>query len=140
MAYFDKDGGGGGAVTPVYLKVKGTSLLQIFPTSYNEKHSCQLLGSPSETGQQQLDTKVVVPSTVQFTGIVKYAERDVVRFIYNNLRKDRKLEKLRCEFMSKAGRIVNMILENIEEIGEANRYDGIEIRVSLLEYLEHNPS
>jgi hypothetical protein len=30
-----------------------------------------------------------------------------------------------------------MILENIEEIGDSQRYDGIEIKVTLKEYMTH---
>ena len=138
MAYFDSDGGGGGSVDPVYLQIEGHDLLQIFPLNYTEKHSCKLIGSPSEMGLEQLDNKVVQPSTVQFSGIVKYPQRAVFSAIYRHLRTKRKVADLMCQFMSKAGRISKMIVNNLEEVGDNKRYDGIEIRVSLQEYLEHN--
>lgn len=136
MAYFDKPSSGG-RVNPVYLKIGGTNYLQIFPTSYHEKHSCALIGSPSEKGQQMMDNKVVQPATVTFTGIVKYPNKDIFVSIINHLIKKRKLENLLCTFYSKAGARGNMIVESIEEIGESNRYDGIEIKVTLKQYLIH---
>lgn len=138
MGYFDRDGGGGGAVNPVYLQIEGHDLLQIFPLQYTEKHSCKVIGSPSEQGLEQLDNKVVQPSTVNFTGIVKYPERAVFKGIYDHIRTKRKVADLMCQFMSKAGRVSNMIVLSLEEVGDNKRYDGIEIRVSMQEYLEHN--
>ena len=138
MAEFDTDGGRG-SVQPVYLYINGGALTQIFPTSYTEKNYCTMLGSPSEAGLQQFDNKVRQPSTVQFTGIVKSTEKSV----FTKLRvvmKQIKLENIKCIFQTKSGRIQNMILESIEEVGDSNRYDAMEIRVSLLEFLEHNPS
>lgn len=137
MGNFNSDEGGGGAVQAVYIAVKGTPLLQIFPTNYTQKNHCTMIGSPSEGGQTQFDNKVNQPSTVQFTGIVKYQQRSVFNAI-RNLMKSYKLQNLLCQFQSKAGRIDNMIIESIEEVGESNRYDGMEIKVVMQEYLEHN--
>ena len=137
MSDFRRDEGGGGAVQAVYIAVKGTPLLQIFPTQYTQKNHNTMIGSPSEAGLKQFDNKVIQPSTVQFTGIVKYSERAVFNLI-RNMMKSYKLQNLLCAFQSKAGSIENMIIESIEEIGESSRYDGIEIRVSMQEYLEHN--
>ena len=136
MADFETDGGQG-SVQPVYLKVSGSPLLQIFPTQYNERNYCSMLGSPSEGGQMQYDNKVRQPSTVQFTGIVKYSQKDVFTVLRTMIKKI-KLADIICEFQSKSGTISNMIIESIEEVGEANRYDAMEVRVKLLEYLEHN--
>lgn len=136
MADFDSDGGKG-SVQAVYMSVKGMDLLQIFPTNYTQKNHCTMLGSPSEAGLQQFDNKVRQPSTVQFTGIVKYAQKAVFGKI-RALMKSNTLSEILCKFQTKAGQIENMIIESIEEVGESNRYDGMEIRVSLLEYLEHN--
>ena len=138
MSDFNKDGGQG-KVQAVYLSVKGADLLQIFPLNYTQKNHCTMIGSPSEGGQTQFDNRVIQPSTVQFNGIVKYSERAVFTKI-RVLMKSYKLEKLLCQFQTKAGRIENMVIESLEEVGESNRYDGIEIRVSLSEYLEHNAS
>ena len=136
MADFSSDGGAG-SVQSVYIAVKGTPLLQIFPTNYTQKNHCTLLGSPSESGMTQYDNKVLQPTTVQFTGIVKSTQKGVVKVIRNIIKKN-SLSDIICKFQSKAGEIDNMILESVEEIGEANRYDGIEIRVSMIEFLEHN--
>ena len=136
MGYFSSDGKTG-SVDPVYLSVQGGDLIQIFPTHYTQTNSCVMLGSPSESGLKQFDNKVIQPATVQFTGIVKYPERSVFRTLCNNLKKI-KLGSILCTFHSKAGYIQNMIIESVEEIGESNRYDGIEVRVSLREYLVHN--
>ena len=138
MSDFNADGGQG-SVQPVVLKVDGQEYLQIFPLNYNQKNHCTMIGSPSEGGQTQFDNRVIQPSTVQFTGIVKYNQREVFDAIRAKM-KSYQLETLKCEFQTKAGKIENMIIESLEEIGEANRYDGIEIKVSLLEYLEHNSS
>lgn len=136
MADFETDGGRG-AVQPVYISVKGSPLLQIFPTSYTQKDHCSLLGSPSESGTTQYDNKVRQPSTVQFTGIVKSTQKGVFKVIRNVMKKYG-LSDIICQFQSKAGQIDNMIIDSIEEVGESNRYDGIEIRVSMTEFLEHN--
>lgn len=136
MAGFDKDGGEG-SVDPVCISVKGTPLLQIFPLNYNQKNYCKLIGSPSEKGLTQFDNKVREPSTVQFTGIVKYSQRSVIKAIRAQMKKIT-LSELICQFQSKSGEIDNMIIDSIEEIGEATRYDGVEVKISLTEYLEHN--
>lgn len=135
MANFESDGGQGN-VKPVYLMIKGAPLLQIFPTRYTEKNHCSLLGSPSEKGLQMVDNKVRRPSTVQFTGIVK-STKDSVFGKIRAIIKQNSLDQIICQFQSKSGQIDNMLIESIEEIGEANRYDAMEIRVSLVEYLEH---
>ena len=136
MADFGSDGGKG-SVQAVYISVKGQPLLQIFPLNYTQKNHCTLIGSPSEQGLTQFDNKVIQPTTVQFTGIVKYSQRSVFNTI-RVLMKKINLSDLICEFQSKAGDISNMIIDSLEEIGESSRYDGIEIRVSMTEYLEHS--
>jgi len=136
MEDFEKDGGGG-KVQPVYIAVQGFPLVQIFPTNYTQKDHCSLLGSPSESGTTQYDNKVTQPSTVQFTGIVKSTQKGVFKTIRDIMKKNR-LSDIICQFQSKAGQIDNMIIDSLEEVGESNRYDGIEIRVSMTEFLEHN--
>jgi hypothetical protein len=96
-----------------------------------------MLGSPSEKGLQMFDNKVRQPSTVQFTGIVKVAQKSVFGKIRAKM-KSNQLSEIICQFQSKSGSIDNMIIESLEEVGESNRYDGMEIRVSMIEYLEHN--
>ena len=137
MVDFERDGGGGRKVQPVYIAVKGQPLWEIFPTQYTQKNHCTMIGSPSEKGLTQFDNKVIQPTTVQFTGIVKYSQRAVFTSIRTTM-KQIKLANIICQFQSKAGRISNMILESVEEIGESSKYDGIEIRVTMQEYLEHN--
>ena len=136
MSDFNSDGGRGN-VNPVYISIKGIPLLQIFPTNYTEKNHCTMLGSPSEKGLQMFDNKVRQPSTVQFTGIVKVAQKSVFGKIRAKM-KSNQLSEIICQFQSKSGSIDNMIIESLEEVGESNRYDGMEIRVSMIEYLEHN--
>lgn len=136
MSDFNSDGGRGN-VNPVYISIKGIPLLQIFPTNYTEKNHCTMLGSPSEKGLQMFDNKVRQPSTVQFTGILKVAQKSAMTKLRVQIKKNQ-LSDLLCTFQSKSGTIENMIIESIEEVGEANRYDAMEVRVSLTEYLEHN--
>ncbi len=136
MSDFNSDGGRG-SVNPVYISIKGVPLLQIFPTNYTEKNHCTMLGSPSEKGLQMFDNKVRQPSTVQFTGIVKVEQKSVFGKIRAKM-KSNQLSEIICQFQSKSGSIDNMIIESLEEVGESNRYDGMEIRVSMIEYLEHN--
>ena len=136
MSDFNSDGGRGN-VNPVYLSIKGTPLLQIFPTNYTEKNHCTMLGSPSESGLKMFDNKVRQPSTVQFTGILKVAQKSAMTKLRVQIKKNQ-LADLLCTFQSKSGTIENMIIESVEEVGESNRYDAMEIRVSLTEYLEHN--
>lgn len=138
MEDFSADGGKG-KVQPVYITVKDMKLVQIFPTHYSQKNSCALIGSPAESGKMQIDNRVIQPTVVQFTGIVKYKERSIFTTIRRTM-KSQKLENLTCKFMTKAGEIKNMIIEDCEEVGESNRYDGIEIKMTLKEYLEHNAS
>lgn len=135
MAYFDSDGASG-TVAPVYLKVAGSSLLEIYPTSYHANMSNALLGSPSEDGVEWIDSKVLKPMTIQFKGIVKFPKRRVFHEIRANMRKHT-LADIMCEFYSKAGYYQKMMVETLEEVGESTRYDGIEINVKLHEYLEH---
>lgn len=129
-----------GSVTPVRLKPKGEDIYTIFPTSYTTKNHCQMLGSPSEWGLKQFDNKVIQPSTVQLTGIIKSENAEST---LTKLRKQIKmlsLENTLCEFQGKGGTMQKMIIESIEEVGEPNRYDAVEVRISLLEFLEHSKS
>ena len=137
MADFETDRGEG-RVNPVLLKVKGAPMVSIFTTSYSETNSCQLLGSPAESGQQQFDHKVRMPSRIQFSGIVKSTESEVFTSLRVIMKKI-KLADILCEFQTKSGSIKNMIFESLEEVGDPNRYDAMEIRASMQEYLEHNP-
>ena len=132
------------AVNAVYLALgegsdsgEGSGLMEIFPTSYNIKNSCKLLGSPSEGGLTQYDNKVIQPSEVSFTGIIKSDYFRTVQEIRDNIDK-MDLGSLKCQFMGKAGDIKNMIIETFEEIGTPNRYDAVEVKVTLREFLEHN--
>ncbi len=137
---FLSDGGQkNGEVGAVYLKVKSTPLLQIFPTSYSHKNNCALLGSPGETGMQQYDHKVIQPSTVSFTGVIKYTNWQVLELIRTSLR-SHKLSNCLCTFYTKSGQAERMMINELEEIGRSEKYDGVEIRVSLTEFLEHNVS
>lgn len=139
MADFNTDSTGGN-VQSVFLSIpNGGELLEIFPTSYTQKDYCQMIGSPSEMGLMTFDNKVRMPSTVQLTGIVKYENRS----IFDKLRKmtkSKNLGELRCTFQSKADEIQNMIIESVEEVGSPNRYDAMEIKISLQEYMEHGKS
>lgn len=135
MSTFDRDSDQG-SVQPVYLLLKGQPLLQIFTTQYTQKNHCALLGSPSEKGLKMFDNKVIQPTTIQFTGIVKHSMKSVFNAI-RTFMKSNELSQILCQFQTKAGRVEKMIIESIEEIGESSRYDGMEIRVSLQEYLEH---
>ena len=132
---FSSDGGGG-SVSPVVLKVGGSSYVQIFPTSYSAKANCVFLGSPSERGTTIYDNKVVKPTEIDFTGIVKYASRNIIMSIIKHLKKTRTLSALMCSLKTKAGTYDHMMLEVCEEKGDAKRYDGIEIHVKMKEYLE----
>ena len=135
---FLSDGGqSNGGVKPVYLQVKGTPMMQIFPLSYTYKNNCALLGSPSELGVKQYDHKVIQPSTVSFTGVIKYTNWELLDEIRDSLR-SHKLENCLCTFYTKSGKAEKMMIDTLEEIGDNHRYDGVEIRVQLTEFLEHN--
>lgn len=129
-----------GQVNPVYLKAAGadTGILTIHYTNYTQTNLCAMIGSPSEAGLMQFDNRVIQPSRVQFTGIVKHSDMDVFIDLRDRM-KSKELSELLCEFYTKAGTIENMVIESLEEIGESSRYDGVEIKVSMQEYLEHNP-
>ena len=137
MANFSSDGGSGTA-DPVYLQVDGQGLLMIFPLSYQAKTHCALLGSPSETGRMQYDNKVVQPTEVNFTGVVKYAYRHVVERIVRHVKEVYSLGNLMCTLHTKSGTYKNLIVESFEEKGDSHRYDGIEVSAKLQEYLEHS--
>lgn len=136
MADFSTDSEPKG-MNAVSICLQDKEILTIFTTNYNQKNYCTMIGSPSEKGLTQFDNKVTQPSTVQFTGIVKSSQLGIIRTLRRRLKKIN-LGDLICQFQTKAGRIENMILESIEEIGESNRYDGVEIKVVMQEYLEHN--
>ena len=126
-------------ISPVYLQVKDIALLQIFPLDYNYKNHCALLGSPAETGMMQYDHKVIQPSTVSFTGIVKYSNWNVLKAIRASLR-SHTLNNCLCTFYTKSGKAERMMIDTLEEIGNSQRYDGVEVKVMLTEFLEHNTS
>ena len=137
--YFTADGCDNGAsVESVYLKIKGKEYIEIFPTSYDANCPCDLLGSPSEKGTIQYDNKVVKPTVIQFTGIVKIEYNTLIERIQEHLRKDRKVADLMCTVYTKGAIYDKMIIKSIKERGDQNRYDAIEISVELEEYLEHN--
>lgn len=129
--------GAEGTVQPVYLDTSAGDLWEIFPTSYNVKDSCKLLGSPSEGGLMQYDNKVTQPREITFSGIVKSPAFHLIpamRKIVNS----NDLHECLCTFYGKAGDVSNMVIESFEEIGDRNRYDAVEVKFVLREYLEHN--
>ena len=69
--------------------------------------------------------------------IIKSDYFNTVQRIRDNVN-ELELGTLKCQFMGKAGDIKNMIIETFEEIGSSNRYDAVEVKVTLREYLEHN--
>ena len=137
MADFTGDGGGGGSVPAVYLQMNGADTLEIFPTSYNIKDSCKMLGSPSEGGLTQYDNKVTQPREVTFTGILKKDNFSTISAI-REIVDDTDLGTILCTFYGKGGSVEKMVIESFEEIGTSNRYDAVEVKFVLREYLEHN--
>lgn len=135
---FGKDGAASGdGVQAVYLETADGALVEIFPLNYSYQNSCALLGSPAESGMMQYDHKVIQPSAVNFTGIVKYEGWKALSSIRAAIR-SMNLENMKCTFYTKARTAKNMMAESIEEIGNNTRYDAVEIKVVLKEFLEHN--
>lgn len=135
---FISDGGDAtSGINPVFIEVDGSPLLEIFPLNYNYKNQCALLGSPAETGMTQYDHKVIQPSTVVFTGIIKWGNFSKFDILRGNI-KSHKLDNILCTFYTKSAKAEKMIINYIEEVGESTRYDGVEVKVSLTEFLEHN--
>lgn len=136
MGDFSSDGANG-SINAVYLSTSNGQLWEIFPTSYNVKDSCKLLGSPSEGGLTQYDNKVINPREISFTGIIKSGHFGLVPAI-RRIMESTDLKECLCEFYGKAGDVDMMVIESFEEIGDKNRYDAIEVKFVLREYLEHN--
>ena len=121
---------------PVYLKVAGADLMEIFPLNYNVKTLCALCGSPSENGMTQYDNKVIKPVQISFSGVIKYTQYEKLDNLRDSLHSID--EGMLCTFYSKGQTMEHMLIESFEEVGDNTRFDGIEVRVSLVEYLEHN--
>ena len=124
-------------INPVYIKVHGRDLLQIFPLQYQRKDFCALLGSPSEMGVQKYDHKVIKPTSVQFTGVIKYEYYNLFEIIRDSI-KQSDLEVILCEFYGKAGSVSKMLIESMDEVGNSTRFDGVEVRITMQEYLVHS--
>lgn len=141
MSDFSADGASEqGYVNPVYIQIGTKDAKEIFPTSYNVKDSCKLLGSPSEGGLMQYDNKVTQPREITFTGIVKKEHMTDLIEAARDLVGDNDLNNILCKFYGKSGEVDKMVIESCEEIGSSNRYDAIEVKFVLREYLEHNSS
>ena len=136
MAGFEGDGGHG-TVQPVVLYTSGGTLMEVFPTSYTVKDSCKLLGSPSEGGLTMYDNKVLQPRTVSFTGILKAPYFSMIPAM-REIVATQSLAQSKCKFQGKGGQVSDMIIESFEEVGDKNRYDAVEVKFVLREYLEHN--
>ena len=111
--------------------------MEVFPTSYNVKDSCKLLGSPSEGGLTMYDNKVLQPRTVSFTGILKAPYFSMIPAM-REIVATQSLAQSKCKFQGKGGQVSDMIIESFEEVGDKNRYDAVEVKFVLREYLEHN--
>ncbi|MBO6031933.1 MAG: hypothetical protein J6Q22_10870 [Prevotella sp.] len=130
-ASLTEDGG-----NSVYLSTSKGDLIQIFPTSYNVKDSCRLLGSPLENGETRFDHKALDPRTITFTGILKSPNFQIISKISNAVA-SQDLKECLCTFVGKGGTVKNMIIKTFEEVGDKNRYDAVEVRFTLQEYLVH---
>lgn len=142
MSTFNADStsaNGKNGINTVYIKVHGRDLLQIFPLQYQRSDLCALLGSPSEMGVQKYDHKVIKPSSVQFTGVVKYQYFNLFEIIRDSI-KQSDLGVILCDFYGKAGSVQKMLIESMDEVGNSTRYDGVEVRIKMQEYLVHSPS
>ena len=124
---------------PVYIATSGGSLMSIFPTSYTIKNNCKLIGSPVESGETRFDHKVKMPTTITFTGILKEPKYSEIASLKKSIDAEA-ISECKCTFYGKAGTAENMIIEAFEEIGDKNRLDAVEVRVSLREYLIHESS
>ena len=137
MAGGSFEGDGCNCPNPVYIKIAGGGVTEIFPLTYNIKDTCKMLSSPSEGGLQQCDHKVVQPRVVTFSGIIK-------RAYYPRIGSFRKavetmtMSAALCSFMGRSGEVKQMFLTDFEEVGQSNRMDGVEVKFTLTEYLEHN--
>ena len=136
MGYFSKETNDGGAIDPVYLELpEGGQIYEIFPTNYTINTPCELLGSPIESAEVWYDQKVIRPTQITFNGIIKLPDgKEAIKRLKKQTT-ERDLGKMMCKFFSKGSSVANMMLQNVEEVGESNRYDGIEVRISLLECL-----
>ena len=120
----------------VFLSTSSGSLFELFPTSYNVKDSSKLLGSPAESGEIKYDHKVIQPRVVTFTGILKAPYFSEIRSLRNSVA-SQDLSKCICTFVGKGGTVKNMIIESMEEVGDKNRFDAVELKFTLKEYLVH---
>ena len=131
---FDADGCKGGEVNPVYIKVS-SDILEIYPTSYDACASCSLIGSPSEMGQEVLDQKVIRPTNISFTGVLKKEHFDKISEFIDHIKSSNLEELLVCTFYSKGNTWEKMLIEDFHEIGSPDRYDAVEVSVKLHEFL-----
>lgn len=135
---FNSDGAtNGNGVGAVYLETADGALVEIFPLRYSYANNCALLGSPAESGMIQYDHKVIQPSVINFIGVVKYEGWKALSKIRAALR-SMTLDNMLCTFYTKARTAKRMMIEQLEETGNNTRYDGVEIKVVLKEFLEHN--
>ena len=85
----------------------------------------------------QYDNKVIQPRVVTFTGILKQPYFTSIPGIRRSV-ESTSLSRSLCKFYGKGGGVSNMVIESFEEIGDRNRYDAVEVKFVLKEYLEHN--
>jgi len=131
---FDADGCKGGEVNPVYIKV-ASDIYEIFPTSYDACASCSLIGSPSEMGKETLDQKVIRPTSISFTGVLKKEHFDKLNDFIDHIKSSDLQELIKCTFYSKGRTWEKMMIEEFHEIGNPDRYDAVEVSVRLHEFL-----
>lgn len=123
----------------VSLSTPSGVIKYIFVLEYNVSMKCALIGSPSELGVQQVDNKVLQPTTIDMRGIVKLSKAKGIVAAMKNQTRAKTLSKIVNKFTGKSGNSWDkMIIVDFAEMGRSERFDAIEVRIVMQEYLEHN--
>lgn len=134
---FDEDDASGQGY--VSLSTPSGDMKYIFVLEYNVAMKCALIGSPSELGIQQVDNKVLQPTTIDMRGIVKLSKAKGLVAALKNQTRTKTLSKIENKFTGKSGNSWDkMVIVDFAEMGRSERFDAIEVKIVLQEYLEHN--
>ena len=124
-----------GGVAACWFKCESVSLLGIYGMNVSVNTQCRFLGTPSEQGIMRLDNKVPVPTTATFVGFVKPLTFSKLASARKTIFKN---EVDRGTLYTKNAVYENMMIESMQELCSHERFDCIEVRINLKDYLEEN--
>lgn len=113
--------------------LEGDGIKGFNPISYRDNPTANMIGSPVESGAINFDNKVIQPRKITITGYVLAEEISSVLDKLNQMLKDKSFTFY--SIVTKDSVLTNMAVVGIQNNGNNDKYDAVEVEVEFQEVL-----